>query len=198
MDVTPDVKKVLETLKAGNNHFVIGMRTGDVTGTRREELLAGQHPIASILSCSDSRAPPEVIFDQGLGNIFVVRTAGNCVDEIALGSLEYGAEHLGTPLLLVLGHTRCGAVTAVCEGKELLGHLKNIADAINPAVKIAAKSSKAKKVDLVSNAIVQNVKQLVKDLPEKSEILHHLVEKGSLAIMGALYKMESGEVEFFT
>ncbi len=194
----PDVKKILETLKAGNGHFVMGMRTGDVTGTRRQELLAGQHPAVSILSCSDSRVPPELIFDRGLGEIFVVRTAGNCVDDISLGSLEYGAEHLHTPLLLVLGHTRCGAVTAACQKEELPGHLKNIADEINPAVEEAAKSPKAKKEDLVYNAIVQNVKRLVKIIPKRSEILHHLVEKGSLVIMGALYRMETGEVEFFS
>ncbi len=174
-----------------------GTRTADVTGSRRQEILAGQHPVASILCCSDSRAPPELIFDRGLGEIFVVRTAGNCVDDIALGSLEYGAGHLVTPLLLVLGHTRCGAVTAACTGEELPGHLKNIVAEINPAVKIAAKSSILKKEDLIYNTIVQNVKRLVKTLAEKSEILRHLVENGSLVIMGALYRMESGEVEFF-
>ncbi len=195
MHDTPDVKKILETLKRGNKNFVSGKWTGDVTITRRQELLAGQHPVAIILTCSDSRVPPEFIFDRGLGDLFVVRTAGNCVDEIDLGSLEYGAEHLGTPLLLVLGHTRCGAVTAACEGGELHGHMKDIVDEINPAVKEALK---AKKEDLVNNAIVQNVRRIVKKLPEESEILHHLVEKGSLMIMGALYRMESGEVEFFS
>ncbi len=193
----PEVKKIIETLKAGNRNYMSGTRTGDITGTRRQELLAGQHPVASILSCSDSRVSPELLFDRGLGEIFVVRTAGNCVDDIVLGSLEYGAKDLETPLLLVLGHTRCGAVTAACEGENFPSHLKNIMDEINPAVKEAAKSSKAKKDDLVYNAILYNVKRLVKALPQKSEIIRHRVEQGFLVVMGALYKMESGEVEFF-
>jgi carbonic anhydrase len=198
MQSKPDVKKILETLKAGNSHFVMGMRTGDITGTRRQELLAGQHPMVSVLSCSDSRVAPDFIFDRGLGEIFVVRTAGNIVDNIALGSLEYGAEHLGTPLLLVLGHTRCGAVTAACEGGHVAGHIKNIVDEIKPAVEEGFKLIKTKKDDPVYVAIIENIKRMVKVIPEKSEILHHLVKKGSLQIMGALYKLESGEVEFFS
>ena len=101
---------------------------------RRKELVEGQHPFAIILCCSDSRVPPEVIFDQGLGDLFIVRTAGNVFDNIALGSIEYAVEHLEVPLLVVLGHGQCGAVTATVEGGHAPGHISNVVEAIQPAV----------------------------------------------------------------
>jgi len=191
-----NVKQIIDTLKAGNGRFIIGKRIGDITSTRRQELLAGQHPLISLLSCSDSRVPPELIFDRGLGEIFVVRTAGNIVDDVVLGSLEYGAEHLKTPLLLVLGHTRCGAVTAVCQNQEMPGHLKNIMEEIKPAVDESVTFKRGKSENLVNVAIKQNVKRVVKVIPDKSEILYHLIKEGKMTIVGAIYHMETGEVEF--
>ncbi|OLS15977.1 MAG: carbonic anhydrase [Promethearchaeota archaeon CR_4] len=195
-ELSPNVKQIIETLKTGNGRFVIGMRVSNITDTRRQELLAGQHPQVSLLCCSDSRVPPELIFDRGLGEIFVVRTAGNVVDDIALGSLEYGAEHLVTPLLLVLGHTRCGAVTAAYQSPDMPGHLKKIMEEIKPAIELSSTSVRGKKEDLVSVAIKQNVNRMVKIIPERSEILQHLIGKGKLVIIGAVYHMETGEVEF--
>lgn len=144
--ISPD--EALAKLVAGNTRFVEGKQAQkDVGNTRRTELTKGQQPFAVILSCSDSRVPPEHIFDQGLGDIFVVRVAGNVADSIELGSVEYAAEHLGSPLILVLGHQMCGAVKATVAGGKPEGNIGSIVKKIEPAVKKAKAQVKDKVLD---------------------------------------------------
>src|SRR6476660_2417700 len=132
-NVTPD--SVFAELKIGNAHHVRHQyQHPHETIARQRELVAGQHPPAEVLSCADSRVPPEIIFDQGLGDLFVVRVAGNVATDTEIGSLEYGAEHLHIPLLVVLGHESCGAVTAAVEGGEAEGHIAALVSLIRPAV----------------------------------------------------------------
>jgi carbonic anhydrase len=150
----------------------------------------GQRPFAVIVSCSDSRVPPEIIFDQGIGNLFVVRCAGNIVDDAGLGSIEYAAEHLHVSLIVVLGHERCGAVEAAVKGGEAPGHIKSLVEAIRPAVE----KVKGRPGDLAENAMRGNVKLVVDHLKASKPILEHLVHKGTLSVIGARYDLDDGHV----
>lgn len=188
--VTAD--QAMEKLMTGNKQFV-GAKFGhpNQTTERRMELTSGQHPFATIVSCSDSRVPPEIIFDQGLGDLFVIRVAGNVIDDLALGSIEYAADHLSVPLIMVLGHEKCGAVTATVEGGEAHGHLDAFMNAIKPAVEKA----KALPGDRVDNAVIANVKMVVEQLQSSKPILAELVKEGKLKIVGARYDLDTGAVE---
>lgn len=194
--MTPDVKmpsaeEALENLLRGNQRFAgAGPRHPNQTPDRRNALLAGQAPFAAILGCSDSRVPPEVIFDQGLGDLFVIRVAGNTVDEKVLASLEYAAGHLQTPLLVVLGHTRCGAVQAAATGDHLQGHLAGLAESIQPALEKAAERAG----DFFLNATEANAMLVAEQLRASKPVLHERVESGKLKIIAACYEMESGVV----
>ncbi|OGP69613.1 MAG: carbonic anhydrase [Deltaproteobacteria bacterium RBG_13_60_28] len=195
--VSPDA--ALTMLKDGNARYVAGKPQYPHQNKERRVLTAtkGQAPFATILSCSDSRAPVELIFDQGLGDLFVVRVAGNVagVDEIA--SMEYAGEHLHTPLLVVLGHTKCGAVTAVVENAKLHGSLPSLAAKIKPAVfKTRAAHRDLRGDALIAAAIKANVQQAMADLFAKSRIIKDLVKAGKLQVLGALYDLESGKVEW--
>jgi carbonic anhydrase len=145
-----------------------------------------------VLSCADSRVPPELIFDQGLGDLFTVRVAGNIVDDVILGSLEYAAEHLHVPLIIVLGHTGCGAVKATIEGGEPNTHIEALVKAIRPAVEQASHEAGA----LMENAVRDNVRIAVKQLEQSNPILAELVRHGKLQIRGAVYHLDTGAVEF--
>ena len=160
------------------------------TGQRRTEVAKGQHPFAAIVSCSDSRVPPEIIFDQGLGDLFVIRLAGNILDDAALGSLEYAVEHLGVKYIMVLGHERCGAVDATVKGGEVPGHISSLVKAIQPAVE----KVKNQPGDLLDNAVRANVTMVVQQLKSSGPILEELVKKGDLTIAGARYDLDDGEV----
>ena len=157
---------------------------------RRAEVAKGQHPFAAIVSCSDSRVPPEVIFDQGLGDLFVIRLAGNILDDAALGSLEYAVEHLGVKHILVLGHERCGAVDATVKGGEAPGHIGSLVKAIQPAVD----KVKNQPGDLLDNAVRANVAMVVQQLKSSGPILEEFVKKGELTIDGARYDLDDGVV----
>ena len=157
--------------------------------SERRELVKGQHPFAVIVSCSDSRVPPELLFDQGLGDLFVVRVAGNVLDAIELGSVEYAVEHLGAKLIVVLGHEKCGAVKATVDGGELPPNIKAIADKIQPAV-VAVKAKHSSNVyEAVTDA---NIINMVASLRSDHVITH--VE--GVKFLGAKYHLESGDVEF--
>lgn len=189
----------LQKLQDGNRRFVDGKKTFvDVSAARREETAKnGQHPFATVVSCSDSRLPVEIIFDQGIGDLFVIRVAGNVCNVDEIGSAEYVAEHFETPVLVVLGHSKCGAVTAVVEGAELHGNLSALVHGITPAVEKAKKSQPDAKGDaLVAAAIEANVWQSVEDLLTKSPILAKCVRDGKLKVVGALYDIESGRVRW--
>lgn len=180
-------KKLLE----GNKRFVEGkMSHPDQAAARRTELAKSQHPFAVIVSCSDSRVPPEVLFDQGLGDLFVIRLAGNILNDAAIGSIEYAVEHLGAKYVMVLGHERCGAVDATVKGGEAPGHIGSLVKAIQPAVDKA----KTQQGDLLDNAVKANVAMVVQQLKTSAPILEESVKKGSLAIVGARYDLDEGAV----
>lgn len=189
----PSAAEVWNSLMAGNRRFVAGKpQARDLTSLRRK-LASGQSPKAIILSCSDSRVGPELVFDQGLGDIFVVRTAGNVADKVALGSIEYAVEHLHSPLLVVLGHQKCGAVNAACSGEKMPSeNLDAIVEKINPAVNRA--KAYAKPDDLVESAIKENVHQSAKDLVANSEIIASAVKAGKVTVIEAEYELETGQV----
>jgi carbonic anhydrase len=187
--VTAD--SVLAELKAGNEHHVAHRYLHPhETEERQRELVSGQNPHAEILSCSDSRVPPEVLFDQGLGDLFIIRVAGNVVSDTELGSLEYGAEHLHVPLLVVLGHQHCGAVTAAVEGGEAEGHISVLIKLLRPAVE----KSRGLPGDPVENAVKANVEMVVKQLRTSTPVLAELVKHGKLKVVGALYSLDTGKV----
>lgn len=159
---------------------------------RRTETAQTQKPFAAILSCSDSRVPPEVIFDQGIGDLFVIRLAGNVLSDEGLASLEYAVEHLGVTYIMVLGHERCGAVNATVKGgPSHPGHLESLIKAIKPAVE----ESKDKPGDILDNAVKSNVSMVVKQLNSSEPVLKEFVKKGNLKIVGARYDLDDGKVE---
>ncbi len=190
--------EALQRLLDGNNRYVESkMKACAETYTAaRENLARTQNPYAIILSCSDSRVPPEIIFDKGLGEIFVVRVAGNVPDPIILGSIEYAAEHLGSPLVMVLGHQRCGAVIAAVDAKgKPEGNIGAIIKVIAPAVKQAKAEYKGKgKAELVEVAINDNVKLVAANLLKQSSILERFVKEGKVKIVPAKYDLDDGKV----
>jgi carbonic anhydrase len=186
---------VIAELKTGNAHHVRHQyQHPHETLTRQWELVAGQHPHAEILSCADSRVPPEIIFDQGLGDLFVVRVAGNVATDTEIGSLEYGAEHLHIPLLVVLGHESCGAVTAAVQGGATEGHLSALLNLIKPAVD----KTRGMPGDPVANAVGANVRMVVQQLRSSTPILSELVAHGKLKIVGGVYSLKTGEVTWLS
>lgn len=195
-DISAD--QALQKLLEGNKRFVDNQMTacGLSSTPAREALAKGQKPYAIILSCSDSRVPPEIIFDKSLGEIFVVRVAGNVPDPIVLGSIEYAAEHLGSPLIVVLGHERCGAVTAAVDAKGTpKGNIGAIIKAIAPAVKRARIEAAGKdKAALVETAIDDNVRLVAENITKQSPVLHHLAKEGKLKIVAAKYDLDDGKV----
>jgi carbonic anhydrase len=187
--VTAD--SALAELSAGNAHHVAHRyQHPHETLNRQRELVSGQHPHAEILSCSDSRVPPEVIFDQGLGDLFIVRVAGNVASDTELGSLEYGAEHLHVPLLVVLGHQHCGAVTAAVDGGGAEGHIAALINLLRPAVE----KTRGLPGDPVENAVKANVEMVAKQLRTSTPVLAELVAQGKLRVVGALYSLDTGKV----
>lgn len=181
----------LKKLIVGNERFV-GAKVihQNQSAERRDEVAKGQYPIAVIVSCSDSRVPPEIIFDQGIGDLFVIRSAGNLVDDIGLGSIEYAVEHLGVQLIIVLGHERCGAVSAAVQGGEAPGHIAKLIEEIKPAVEKVKNQSG----DLLDNAVISNINMVVKQLQNSEPILKEFVHNKKLNIVGARYDLDSGVV----
>ena len=185
----------LNKLLDGNKRFTSGeLAKKDIGDQKRQELTKGQHPFATVLSCSDSRVAPEVIFDEGLGDVFIVRVAGNVVGPTTLGSIEYGAEHLHTPLLVILGHEKCGAVQATLEAKgKPKGNIGAILKKIMPAVNTAKKAKKDPD-ETLNLAVQENVKNTYKDVM-KSKIVKELVHEGKLKVVAAEYYLGTGKVE---
>lgn len=187
--------EALKQLLEGNKRFISGHAKGpNRTAARRAELATGQHPIAVVVSCSDSRVPPELLFDQGFGDVFVVRTAGNIVDSIALGSIEYAVDHLGTKLILVLGHERCGAVTAAMQGGDAPGNIKSVVEAIKPAVE-KGKAIHTGHGEVLDSCIRSNVKQVAEKIRKTAPILSEKVEDGMVKVVGAYYDLDTGMVD---
>jgi carbonic anhydrase len=162
----------------------------DQSLARRKELTAGQHPFAVILGCADSRVAPELLFDQGLGDLFDIRVAGNIVDDAVLGSIEYAVEHLGTKLVVVLGHEKCGAVSAAVEAGTAAGHIKALVAAIRPSVEASAKEPG----DRIHNCVIANARRVAQQVRESEPILKDAVEKHLVKVVAADYALDSGKV----
>ncbi len=195
--------EALGRLLAGNKRYVESKMNacGETTATAREKLAKGQQPYAIILSCSDSRVPPEIIFDKGLGEIFVVRVAGNVPDPVVLGSIEYAAEHLGSPLVMVLGHERCGAVKATVDANgKGEGNIGAIVKAIAPALEKVKKDKNCDLKDkekLVECVVDANAQMVAQNLTKQSRVIRELVHEGKLKIVAAKYDLDDGKVTVF-
>jgi len=187
--LSPDA--ALNRLIQGNRRYASHHpRHPDQSFKRQKELAAGQHPFAIVLGCSDSRVPPELVFDQGLGDLFVIRVAGETLDDEVIGSIEYAVEHLGAPLVVVLGHEKCGAVQAAVEGGQLHGHIHALIDPIKPAVAEA----KRRGGDVLSAAIDINTESIVRQLRDSEPILKEAFQHGRLKVVGARYSLGTGVV----
>ena len=197
-------QEALMRLQEGNKRFVEGKSTYNTNDARRRnELVDGQTPFAIILGCSDSRVPAEIVFDQGLGNLFVIRIAGNIVAPSQIGSIEFAVETFQTPLVVVLGHTRCGAVAATLNQirqpqASRSQHLRSILERIRPAVEpLSEIGTDLTPEQLLERAIRSNIRMSVNQLRHGSSFLEKIHDSGSLWIVGAEYSLESGEVDFF-
>lgn len=187
--LSPDA--ALRRLMDGNQRFV--QQKGehpDQSQARIKEVAQAQHPFAALLSCADSRVPPEILFDEGIGDLFDIRVAGNIVTPEVLGSLEYAVDLLDTPLIMVLGHERCGAVTAAVQGKRLSGHIGSFVKAIKPAVL----KTEGELNDLVDKTVLTNVQYQIEKLKRNSTILSQRLLDGKLKIVGGRYDLDTGEV----
>lgn len=193
--------EALKRLMDGNKRYVEGKMAACQRTTKetRSTLSKGQKPYAIILACSDSRVPPEIIFDKTFGEIFVVRVAGNVPDPIVLGSIEYAAEHIGSPLIMVLGHERCGAViTSVDAHGKPEGNIGAIIKTIIPAVKKAKQGAKVKsKEELVEKAVDYNIRLAAENIIKKSPIIKHLVKEEKVKIVKAKYDLDEGNVTLY-
>ncbi|MFM8319705.1 MAG: carbonic anhydrase [Chloroflexota bacterium] len=184
--------QAIELLVEGNRRYTAGKAQHPHQSIERcAETLSGQRPFAILLSCADSRVPPEIIFDQGIGDLFIIRNAGGILDEVVLGSIEYGIERLDIPLVMVLGHTKCGAVTAAVKASEAPGHIDRIVKTILPAIE----SSKSLPGDPVLNAVIANVALSTEQLKNSQPFLAERVKLGKIQIVGAVYHLDSGEVK---
>jgi len=191
--VNPD--QALKRLLEGNKRFIGGKRQSpNQSRLRLQETAVAQYPFASILGCADSRVPAEIVFDQGLGDLFVVRLAGNVVSPTAIGSLEFATAVLGSQLIVVLGHERCGAVQAAIKGELIPGRIGTFVEDIKPALARV----KNKSGDAVDNAVVANVQYQVELLQGTSSMLTPLIQEGKLKIVGGRYDLDTGEVTIVT
>ena len=197
--------QALQRLREGNLRFVSNDRNSDtsLTQSQRAELMKTQEPIAIILGCSDSRVPAEIVFDQGLGDLFVIRVAGNIVAPSQVGSVEFAAERFGTQLVVVLGHTQCGAILATLEELQRptanqSRNLRTIVDRVRPSVEALLDTELRHDVDaLVRHAVRGNIRASVNHLRHGSEVLEQLIQDNGLMVVGAEYCLETGVVEFF-
>jgi len=194
--VTPSPEEANGLLVAGNERFVHHASTHPRQSARRvSETANGQHPFVTVLSCSDSRVPPELLFDEGFGDVFSVRVAGNVANSDEMGSVEYGVDHLGTPLLVVMGHTKCGAVTAVATHATVHGHIPALVAKIGVAVDAAhAKLPNASDTELVPEAIRANVFESMATMLRESDAVRDRVESGKTRMVGAVYDLTTGSV----
>ena len=195
--ITPQM--ALDILKDGNKRFVSNLKLNRNLLQQVNETQDGQWPFAVVLSCIDSRTSAELIFDQGLGDVFSVRIAGNIVNEDILGSMEFACKVAGSKLIVVLGHTKCGAVKGACDHVEM-GNLTALLSKIRPAVDdemITKAERNSKNGKFVENVATINVRRTVNAVMERSHILHEMIENGEIGICGAMYNVESGVVDFY-
>ncbi|MCP3392122.1 carbonic anhydrase [Bradyrhizobium sp. CCGB12] len=191
-------KAALKRLMEGNTRYVRGVARGGDFRHERKALVGGQNPYAAVLTCADSRIVPEYVFNSGLGDLFVCRVAGNCANDETIASMEYAVHVLKTPLILVLGHDRCGAIGAAIESLEddtiLPGHIPSLVAALAPAVKASSQESG----DALANAIRQNVAENVYKLMSAAPLLKMAIEQNRLKVVGGLYRLETGRVDLLS
>ncbi len=187
-----NAEETLNHLLRGNDRFAAGELTHPhQTVDRRSEVVKGQRPSACILTCSDSRTPPEIIFDQGIGDIFIVRTAGNVADEAAIGSMEIAVKEFSVPLIMILGHQYCGAIKLAIENPDVEGHISSIIRRIKPAVT----SALGQLGDIMDVVAQENVRNVVFQLKQSQPILAGKINEGKLKVVGAYYWLDDGKVE---
>jgi carbonic anhydrase len=191
-------RQAYDILVKGNQRFVGNLRSNRNLLQQVNETSEGQYPFAVVLSCIDSRTSAELVFDQGLGDIFSVRIAGNVLNEDILGSMEFACKVAGSKLVVVLGHSKCGAVKGACNHVEL-GHLTGLLGKIEPAVRTVQGSGRsALPLDALVEAVaLENTRQQMRAIPERSPILKELLAEGRIGLVGGMYSVESGEVTFF-
>ena len=198
-------QEALDRLRTGNGEFASSMRSGEalLNNPRRAELPQDQNPFAIILGCSDARVPAEIVFNQGLGDLFVIRVAGNIVAPSQVGSVEFAAARYDTPLVVVLGHSQCGAILATLEElqqptENQSRNLRSIVDRVRPSVEVLLRTDLRNDLDaLVRHAVRANAGASVDHLRHGSELLEQLIQNNGLAVVGAEYSVETGIVEFF-
>jgi len=198
-------REPLELLREGNRRFASDVRSRDTLTSqmRRKELAAGQEPFAIVLGCSDSRVPAEIVFDQGLGDLFVIRVAGNIVASSQVGSVEFAAARFGTRLVVVLGHSQCGAIQATLEElrrptSNQSRNLRSIVDRVRPSVEALLATELSHNPDaLVQQAVRANIRASADHLRHGSDILERLIQEDGLLVVGAEYSLETGVVDFF-
>jgi len=188
---TVPADQIWSDLAAGNHRFVVGKTASRNLVAQRHALSKSQHPRVTVLSCSDSRVPPELVFDAGLGELFVVRSAGEDDDPISIGSIEYAVEHVGSTVIVVMGHQNCGAVTAACSGKK--AESMNLDAVVAPIASSCAKMD-PKKPETLDLAVRDHIHRVSEDLLAKSELLKEAVGRGKLTIIEAYYSLDTGEV----
>ncbi len=189
-EITGD--RALQKLMEGNKRYVDFKRTyPDQDQVRLKAVAQAQHPFAVILGCADSRVPPELLFDQGLGDLFVIRVAGNILDDGTLASIEFATAELGVPLVMVLGHERCGAVAATLKGGEIPGHISRLVEAIKPALA----EVQGQRGDKLDNAVRANIRMVVRQIKSNHPILAELVQQGKLKVVGGRYDVDNGAIE---
>jgi carbonic anhydrase len=195
--ITP--RQAVEILQKGNDRFINNYKANRNLLEQVNQTSGGQYPFAAILSCIDSRISSELIFDQGLGDIFSIRIAGNIVNTDILGSMEFACKLAGSNLIVVLGHTKCGAVKGACDHVEM-GNLTELLSKLQPAVyeeKETAENRSSKNGKFVENVAAINVRRTVKSVIERSFIIEQMVENGEIGVVGAMYDVETGKVEFY-
>lgn len=194
--LTPE--QVVEVLRRGNERFVSNLKANRDLLQQVNETSEGQHPMAIVLSCIDSRTSAELIFDQGLGDIFSCRVAGNVLNEDILGSMEFACRVAGSKAIVVLGHSRCGAIKGACDGVQM-GNLTTLLDKIRPAVEMEGETTDNRtsaNAEFVERVALLNVQMVQRQIVERSEVLAGMLESGELALVGGMYDVETGAVDF--
>jgi carbonic anhydrase len=191
--------QAISLLKEGNKRFVNNLKMNRNLLEQVNETAAGQYPFAFILSCIDSRTSAELIFDQGLGDVFSCRIAGNILNDDILGSMEFACKIAGSKVIVVLGHTKCGAIKGACEGVQM-GHLTGLLEKIQPLIRNEQDGmEKSTPIDpaFVDHITRMNIKHVMKEIPKKSQVIAEMLEKGDIVMAGGLYDVETGRVHFF-
>ncbi len=196
-DIQENVTPVIahQILVEGNSRFVQNVKAQRNLKDQVLETSEGQFPFAVVLSCIDSRVPAELVFDQGIGDIFSVRVAGNIINEDVLGSMEYGCKVAGSKIIIVMGHTKCGAVNAACNNVEM-GNITSLLSKIKPAIALIRKGNEHMQDDAIEEVAIKNVKLSISRIRKESSILAEMEEKGEIEIVGAIYSVSSGRVDF--